>query len=104
MIKPMVGSLLCTIASAISKLLPKVKCEAPIRGIATKNKNVSDDMYEDPEYFKGEVPASTYKLLLNALNECSRTFGSFQANVLIVQGGLDKLVCPKGAFELHDKC
>lgn len=104
MIKPMVGSLLCTIAATISKLLPKVKCLAPIRGVGTKNKNVSDDLHKDPDYFVGEVPANTYKLLLNALNECSKTFGNFRANVLIIQGGIDKLVSPDGAFELLDKC
>jgi acylglycerol lipase len=104
MIKPMVGSLLCTIAATISKMLPKVKCLAPIRGIATKNKNVSDDLQSDPDYYKGEVPANTYKLLLNALNDCSKTFPNYTANFLVIQGGLDKVVSPDGAFELIDKC
>lgn len=104
MIKPMVGSLLCTIAATISKLLPKAKCLAPIRGVATKNKNVSDELHRDPDYFSGEVSANTYKIILNALNECSKTFGKFSTSVLIVQGGLDKLVSPDGAFELLDKC
>jgi acylglycerol lipase len=104
MIKPMVGSLLCTIAATISKMLPKVKCLAPIRGIATKNKTVSDDLQSDPDYYKGEVPANTYKLLLNALNDCSKTFPNYTANFLVIQGGLDKVVSPDGAFELIDKC
>lgn len=104
MIKPMVGSLLCTIAATISKLLPKAKCLAPIRGVATKNKNVSDELQKDPNYYSGEVPANTYKLLLNALNECSKTFSNFKANVLIIQGGLDKVVSPEGAFDLFDSC
>jgi acylglycerol lipase len=104
MIKPMVGSLLCTIAATISKLLPKVKCLAPIRGVATKNKNVSDDLEKDPDYYTGEVPANTYKLLLNALNDCSKTFANYTGNVLIIQGGIDKVVSPDGAFELLDKC
>lgn len=42
MIKPLVGSFLCSIASTISRLLPKMKCYVPVKGLATKNRLISE--------------------------------------------------------------
>lgn len=68
MIKPMVGSFLCSIAASISRLLPTMKCYVPVKGLATKNKRVSDDISNDPLFFSGEIPVNTYKVILNSLN------------------------------------
>lgn len=75
-----------------------MKCYVPVKGLATKNKMVTDDLIKDPLFFSGEIPANTYKVILNSLNECSKSFGSFNRPVLIIQGGLDKVVNPEGAF------
>lgn len=43
-------------------------------------------------------------MLTSTMHLTPSTFHEYESSFVIVQGGLDKLVHPDGAFELFDKC
>lgn len=44
------------------------------------------------------------QMLTSTMHLTPSTFHEYESSFVIVQGGLDKLVHPDGAFELFDKC
>lgn len=42
-------------------------------------------------------------MLVKAMDESPKRFHEYKAPFMIIQGGLDKLVCPEVAFDLYDK-
>lgn len=88
----------------ISSMLPKTTRLLPHRlGYSTKNPQVEEDILHDEFAFNGRASFRAIEVLLRAMNEAPATFPEFSAPLVVVQGGLDKLVNPDGSFELIEK-
>lgn len=46
---------------------------------------------------------STIQMIVQTMEKSPKTFSSYKAPFMVVQGGVDKLVNPEVAFELYEK-
>ena len=99
-IKNIVDGMLVSLVNGLASLFHK-KFKLPIkpqRGQATRNPKVTEDVYNDPFAYTDKPCIKTIKMLISTMDATPKTFHEYQAPFVIVQGGLDKLVHPDGAF------
>jgi acylglycerol lipase len=92
------GKIFCKISSIMpnsTKVLP------PFYGLMSKNPQVVEDLKNDELTHKGGLPLKSLNVLIDAKYNSALTFKDFDVPFVVIQGGLDKLVNPKGAFELY---
>ena len=105
-IKNIVDGYLVSLVKGISSIFHK-KFKIPIkqpRGQATRNPAITEDVFKDPYAYTDKPSMKTMKMLISTMDVTPSTFSSYESSFVIIQGGLDKLVHPDGAFELFDKC
>ncbi len=88
-----------TLASILGK---KTRLMKPIYGKASRNPKITDDIKNDKFSFSERARVSTIQMLVSTMDKTPETFPQYKAPFMIIQGGLDKLVNPDGAFELYD--
>ena len=84
-----------TLASILGK---KTKLMKPIYGRASRNPKITEDIKNDPYSFSERARLSTLQMLVSTMDKTSDTFPIYKCPFMIIQGGLDKLVNPDGAF------
>jgi acylglycerol lipase len=84
-----------TLASILGK---KTKLMKPIYGRASRNPKITEDIKNDPYSFSERARLSTLQMLVSTMDKTSDTFPMYKCPFMIIQGGLDKLVNPDGAF------
>ncbi len=100
-LKNQIGGFLVGLSTCLKSLLPEhTKLTGPVYGKASRNPAITDFVKEDPYAYKGRVNLSTAAFLTTTMDRSPDTFKNYRCPFLIVQGGLDKLVNPMGAFEL----
>lgn len=103
-LRNMVGGTLVNLVCGIASLLPKsTRLIAPPRGQCTKNPKVTEDIVKDKYSFQDRASLKTLQTIIHTMDISPETFKHFDIPFVIVQGGLDKLVNPLGAFELYDQ-
>lgn len=103
-LKNIVGGTLVNLVIGIASLLPKsVRLIKPPRGQATRNPKVTEDIINDKYSFSDRASLKTVETIVHTMDVAPETFDKFDVPFVVVQGGLDKLVNPIGAFELFDK-
>jgi acylglycerol lipase len=103
-LKNIVGGALVNLVCGIANLLPKsMKLISPTRGMATRNPTITEDIIKDKFSFCDRASLQTVKTIVHTMDVAPETFDKFDVPFVVVQGGLDKLVNPVGAFDLYDK-
>lgn len=103
-IKNNIGGFLLGFAKTLASILPKkMKLMKPIYGRAARNPKVTEDVKQDQFSFSERARLSTIQMLVTTMEKTPETFPQYKCPFMIIQGGLDKLVNPDGAFELYDK-
>lgn len=99
-IKNMIDGMLVTVVSGMSSLFGnKFKLPvSPPRGQATRNPRITEDVYSDPYAYTDKPCLKTINMLTSTMQATPKTFPQYDASFVIIQGGLDKLVHPDGAF------
>lgn len=104
-IKNVMGGALIGLVTGIARFLPKsTRLIKPPRGQCAKNPQITEDIEKDKLSFSDRASLKSLETMLDTMDVAPLTFSNYEANFVIVQGGLDKLVNPIGAFELYDKC
>lgn len=99
-IKNIVNGYMITFVTGLASLFHK-KFKVPVkprRGQATRNPAITEDMLNDPHTYTDSPCIKTIEMLIGTMKVTPSTFSDYDANFVIVQGGLDKLVHPDGAF------
>jgi acylglycerol lipase len=98
------GGTLVGMVIGIASLLPKsFRLITPPRGMAARNPKITEDIINDKYAFSDRASLKTVETLVHTMDIAPMTFDKFDVPFVIVQGDLDKLVNPIGAFDLYDK-
>ncbi|KAM3131417.1 hypothetical protein pb186bvf_016489 [Paramecium bursaria] len=107
MYAPAIKSLQCNMfigaVKALGCIVPKAKFIKPKRGMTTKNPQLTEDFQKDPYVYTDELLPGTAATIMKAMQDAPDLYNQLRTPWLCVQGGLDKLVDPDLAEELHIK-
>lgn len=84
-------------------LVPKLPTIKLTPGQGFRNPQVNDDNEKDPLLYKGRFYPATGNSAVSMMNESESKYHLLDTPFIIVQGGVDKLCNPNGAFELMKK-
>ena len=88
----------------LKMILPeKTRLTKPKNGVGTINPGINTKRDNDPFVNAERHCLSSIHFLLNHMEKCPETYKKYKCPFLTIQGGIDKLVHPMGAFDLFNQ-
>ena len=98
-IKNISNSWLLRTAKVLKALLPeKTRLTKPTNKEGSRNPKIGEKRSKDPLVNSEKHCLNTIHFILNQMDRVPQTFKNYKCPFLVIQGGIDKLVHPMGAF------